>query len=150
MKVTLESTAAIVNVDGIEGRIWKGTTERGIACQALIARFAVDHALDASEFQDALTEVAAPVVRSADDAVLESRWLAYADAHGRTPMDIRADSVIWYAVLAQLHLALKHAGNRFDHAGGIARAFMRQTIARLTEDDPEGGALLHEMFGDVL
>lgn len=149
MKVTLESTPAMVKVDGIEGRIWKGMTERGIACEALIARLAVDHTLDTSEFQEALTEVPA-ARRTAEDAVLESRWVAYAEAHGRIPMDIRADAVIWYAVLAHVHLALKHPESRGTQSAGVARAFLRQAIAQLTEDDAEGGALLVEMFGDVL
>jgi hypothetical protein len=36
MKVTLESTSEFARVDGLPVRIWKGTTESGISCIAMI------------------------------------------------------------------------------------------------------------------
>jgi len=155
MKVTLESTPQVVTLDGVAARLWTGMTEGGVACEALIARVAVQHRLDQHEFEELLFQdllPAAPAVSRppglTDD--LEARWMAYAETHGRIPMDIRADGVIWYAVLGNLHLALRHPGQQGNRSAVVARAFMRQTIARLSEQDAEGGAVLTEMFGDVL
>jgi hypothetical protein len=41
MKITLESTAKIVEFNGLPARIWEGKTEGGIACHAFITRIAV-------------------------------------------------------------------------------------------------------------
>jgi hypothetical protein len=64
MKVTLESTTQIVEIDSpladaphglgrIQARIWEGTTESGIKCFALITRIAIhqDDVAKAPEFE---------------------------------------------------------------------------------------------------
>lgn len=56
MKVTLESTTKIVTFNGIECRIWEGTTERGLPIHAYIAQVAVDRAEDSSELDRDLRE----------------------------------------------------------------------------------------------
>lgn len=40
MKITLESTTKIVELNGVPARIWEGTTERGVPCFAMIMRIA--------------------------------------------------------------------------------------------------------------
>lgn len=42
MKVTIESTAEIVHVDGILVRVWKGTTESGIPVTVLVNKVTVE------------------------------------------------------------------------------------------------------------
>lgn len=53
MKLTIESTAGIAILDGIETRIWEGRTEKGIPCVVFVHRIAVRDDYDKSEF-DAL------------------------------------------------------------------------------------------------
>ena len=65
MKVTLESTPQVVTLDGVAARLWTGMTEGGVACEALIARVAVQHRLDQHEFEELLFQdllPAAPAV----------------------------------------------------------------------------------------
>jgi hypothetical protein len=40
MKVTLESTSKVVELNGTPARIWEGTTERGVPVFAFITRIA--------------------------------------------------------------------------------------------------------------
>jgi hypothetical protein len=61
MKITLESTDRMVEVNGIPARVWEGTTERGVPmfaliAHALIARVAVHKSEDNSQFEAELTE----------------------------------------------------------------------------------------------
>lgn len=42
MKVLLESTTKIVEVNGVPARIWEGTTDTGIQVHAFITRIAID------------------------------------------------------------------------------------------------------------
>lgn len=56
MKLTLESTTQLVEVHGIEGRVWEGVTERGVKVQAVITRIAVARADDNSQFERELVE----------------------------------------------------------------------------------------------
>lgn len=60
MKITLESTSQIVRLDGIECRVWEGTTASGIAVTAFIPRIAVLRDADASEFERELVEQRQP------------------------------------------------------------------------------------------
>lgn len=60
MKVTLESTAQIVELDTAMGgrmpaRLWVGQTENGIAVHAFITRIAVHKDDDASQFERELS-----------------------------------------------------------------------------------------------
>jgi hypothetical protein len=60
MKITLESTTRIVNANGIDMRVWEGTTESGIQIQALIPRIAAYKDSDLSQFEAELKEQKAP------------------------------------------------------------------------------------------
>lgn len=63
MKLNLESTTKIIELNGTPARIWEGTTESGIKIHAFIHRVAVDknEAPDAlQKFRDELLECKAP------------------------------------------------------------------------------------------
>ena len=60
MKVTLENTTKIVNLNGVPARVWEGQTESGIPCHAFITRIAVARDEDASQFEAQLKETKAP------------------------------------------------------------------------------------------
>ena len=42
MKITIESTTKIVNLNGVPARVWEGKTESGIKVHTFITRIAVD------------------------------------------------------------------------------------------------------------
>lgn len=52
MKLTLESTAKLVELDGVLARVWEGHTERGAPVHAFIVRVAVDRDLPESVHAD--------------------------------------------------------------------------------------------------
>ncbi len=56
MKLTLESTPELAEIDGVAVRVWKGRTERGIEVVALIALVGMIMEADASEFDAELIE----------------------------------------------------------------------------------------------
>lgn len=62
MKITLESTSQIVQCNGINCRVWEGTTDSGARLTAFIVRVAVDPEDDASEFERELQVQRAPSV----------------------------------------------------------------------------------------
>lgn len=40
MKITLESTTKIVELNGVPARVWEGETEHGVPCFAFVTRIA--------------------------------------------------------------------------------------------------------------
>lgn len=42
MKITIENTTKIVELNGVEARVWEGTTDTGIPVHCFITRIAVD------------------------------------------------------------------------------------------------------------
>ncbi len=61
MKVQLESTSKMVEMNGVPCRIWEGYTAAGIQVHAYIVRIAADRSEpDLSEFERELQEHAAP------------------------------------------------------------------------------------------
>jgi hypothetical protein len=60
MKVQLESTTAIVELNGMKCRVWEGTTESGVKVHALIPRIAAHKDQDLSQFERELGEQAPP------------------------------------------------------------------------------------------
>lgn len=62
MRITIESTSLVVKLNGVEARVWQGTTDRGIPVQCFITRVAVERTEDASDFERELKEHAAPTV----------------------------------------------------------------------------------------
>lgn len=62
MKIILESTSQVVNLDGVETRVWEGKTESGIPLTAFIARVAVDQDDDYEQLEAELKSQRAPTV----------------------------------------------------------------------------------------
>jgi hypothetical protein len=64
VKVTLESTTKIVELETAVGRVnarvWEGTTDSGIPVHAFVTRIAVQKDLDASQFERELQECRPP------------------------------------------------------------------------------------------
>ena len=60
MKIAIESTEKITTLDGQRCRVWKGTTERGIACVVFVARVSVAEHADIEQFEKELLETAPP------------------------------------------------------------------------------------------
>jgi hypothetical protein len=70
MKISIESTAKIVTVNGVPARIWEGRTESGIPVHAYVTRIAVAYEQDDSQFERELQEHRPP---SVDVAAIPSR-----------------------------------------------------------------------------
>jgi hypothetical protein len=60
MEVQLTSTSKIVTLNGVECRVWEGTTKGGIPCHAYIPRIAAREHLNLEEFERDLTEHQTP------------------------------------------------------------------------------------------
>jgi hypothetical protein len=63
VKITLESTTRLVDVNGNPGRVWEGFTETGVPVMAVITRIAVDESLGPevlAKFKAELLEQRAP------------------------------------------------------------------------------------------
>jgi hypothetical protein len=60
MKITINGTTMIVELDGIARRVWEGHTASGIPVHCFIPRVAVADGLDHSEFERELEEQRAP------------------------------------------------------------------------------------------
>jgi len=60
MKITLENTTKIVELNGIPARLWEGKTETGIEVHAFITRIAVKKDADCSQFEKELKEQKVP------------------------------------------------------------------------------------------
>lgn len=60
MKITIESTSKIVQVNGIDCRLWEGFTEGGVAVVALIPRVACSESADTAEFERDLNDPPPP------------------------------------------------------------------------------------------
>lgn len=60
MRVTLHSTTRIVEVNGVPGRVWEGTTDKGVTVYAVITRIAAASSANLSDFERELQECAPP------------------------------------------------------------------------------------------
>lgn len=62
MKITIETTSKIVDLDGVPARIWEGTTESGIPVHCFITRIAINKDDEAAneQFRRELAEVRPP------------------------------------------------------------------------------------------
>lgn len=60
MKLELQSTGQIVEMNGVLCRVWEGKAESGVPVTAFIARVAVDRAHDSSQFERELVETSQP------------------------------------------------------------------------------------------
>lgn len=61
MKITIENTSKIVELNGLPARIWEGETESGIKVHCYITRIAIDKDEPrAEQFEKELQSVKAP------------------------------------------------------------------------------------------
>ncbi len=60
MKILIESTDQFVSLDGVQARIWNGTTENGTPCLVLVHRIAVATSEDPTWFEAELAEQLPP------------------------------------------------------------------------------------------
>lgn len=60
MKIEMEATDQITTMDGVRGRIWKGTTETGQSCLVFVHRIMVPVGEDQAAFERALIEMLPP------------------------------------------------------------------------------------------
>lgn len=75
MKITIESTDKVVELNGIQTRVWEGKTENGVPMHCYIARVAVAEGLrgeDYAEFEKDLRETRKP---TADIAAIPARMI---------------------------------------------------------------------------
>jgi hypothetical protein len=73
MKISIESTTKVVFLNGVQCRVWEGTTERGVPMHCYIARVAVKDGEDQSQFEGELREMRQP---SLEVATIPLRLLA--------------------------------------------------------------------------
>jgi len=62
MKITIESTTEIVQINRVPARIWEGKTESGIPVHCLVTRIAVHKDEDAEQFEKELIEQKPPSI----------------------------------------------------------------------------------------
>ena len=60
MRITLESTTKIVELNGVPARVWEGKTESGIPLHAYVTRVAVEADQNQEEFERELQDHRAP------------------------------------------------------------------------------------------
>lgn len=60
MTMTITSTSKVVTLDGVQCRVWEGSTERGVKVHCFIPRVAVRNGLDTAQFEAELQEQAVP------------------------------------------------------------------------------------------
>lgn len=61
MKITINNTTKIVEINGVSARVWEGHTESGIPVHCFITRIAVHKDEDVSQFEKELTERVPPI-----------------------------------------------------------------------------------------
>ena len=62
MKITIESTTKISSLNGIDCRVWEGTSERGVPVIVFIPRIMVKNTDDCTQFETELKEQQRPSV----------------------------------------------------------------------------------------
>lgn len=60
MRITIESTTRMVEVNGVPARVWEGKTESGIPVFCLVTRIGVHEDEDCTQFENELKECKAP------------------------------------------------------------------------------------------
>jgi hypothetical protein len=61
MKVTIESTKELVDIDGVQTRLWKGTTDTGIVVHCFIHRISTQQHDQLEQFEAELIEQPKPI-----------------------------------------------------------------------------------------
>lgn len=62
MKLTMEATEKITNLEGVQVRLWEGVTDQGIKCKVFVHRICVHEDEDPSQFERELEERMPPGV----------------------------------------------------------------------------------------
>jgi hypothetical protein len=75
MKVTMESTSKIVQLNGVPARIWEGTTETGIPCHVYVTRIAVAEGLQPEQYRDFEVELSETRKPSAEIEAIPLRMI---------------------------------------------------------------------------
>lgn len=60
MRITIESTDQLTNLDRVPVRVWEGVTERGVKCYVFVHRVAVHEDADAARLDAELRETLPP------------------------------------------------------------------------------------------
>lgn len=60
MRITIESTTKVVEVNGVRARIWEGETKSGIPLHVYITRVAIEEGENQEEFERELQTHRAP------------------------------------------------------------------------------------------
>jgi len=60
MKIEIESTEKIVDLNGVPARIWEGKTKSGISVHCFVTRISPQQNTDIDEFEKELFEIRAP------------------------------------------------------------------------------------------
>lgn len=60
MKITMFSTDVMTEVDGRQCRVWRGVTERGIACDVCVPLLRVRKEADQAQFEQELKSMPEP------------------------------------------------------------------------------------------
>lgn len=67
MKLMIESTETLVEVDGTPARVWRGLSEHGVECVVFVSRIAVDATQPlGADFLSVLGDARAPIVKYRD------------------------------------------------------------------------------------
>ena len=61
MRILIESTDQILELNGVPVRVWNGTTESGVACLVFVHRIAVHKDADNEAFERELFEKIPPI-----------------------------------------------------------------------------------------
>lgn len=61
MRIELQNTSKLVEINGVPCRIWEGRTDTGIEIHAFITRLAVHKDDDCTQFERELKECSAPI-----------------------------------------------------------------------------------------
>jgi hypothetical protein len=73
MRLHIESTTKVVEVNGVPARLWEGVTDSGIAVHCYITRVAVHRDDDLAQFEAELAAQRAP--RNADVEAIPNRLI---------------------------------------------------------------------------
>ncbi len=60
MRIIIESTEKLTDMDGVDVRVWRGVTQRGTKCHVFVHRLAVLETEDQREFERELNETIPP------------------------------------------------------------------------------------------
>jgi len=60
MKIQIEATDQLTDIDGVPVRVWEGITENGVRCKVFVHRIAVNKAYDLGPFERELAEQMPP------------------------------------------------------------------------------------------